>query len=185
MRLATAISRFSIATLFTFFLATSVFAADTAGDQEYMVAMRDGVHLATSVYLPEGEGPWPAIVQRTPYNKTAYARTADRYTGAGYAYVLQDSRGIHKSEGEYFPFESDMPDGYDTIEWMAAQPWCNGKIGITGASAMGIAGNLAAAANPPHLTAAFIIVAPEGLFNQSRFIGGVFKESHEIGRAHV
>jgi len=150
-------------------------------EQEFMVPMRDGVRLATSVYLPEGEGPWPAVVLRTPYNKSGYVRTADRYTGAGYAYVLQDSRGIHKSEGKYFPFESDMPDGYDTIEWMATQPWCNGKIGITGASAMGIAANLAAAANPPHLTTAFVIVAPEGLFNQSRFIGGVFKESHAGG----
>jgi predicted acyl esterase len=164
------------------YLSVSVaFAAETAREQEFMVEMRDGVRLATSVYLPDGDGPWPAIIQRTPYNKASYARTAPRYVGAGYAYVLQDSRGIHKSEGEYFPFESDMPDGYDTIEWIAKQPWCDGKVGITGASAMGIAANLAAASDPPHLTAAFVIVAPEGLFNQSRFIGGVFKESHAGG----
>lgn len=157
--------------------AASSFAA-TQAEQEYMVAMRDGVRLATSVFLPEGDGPWPAVVTRTPYGKDRYGATASRYTAAGYAYITQDSRGIHKSEGEYHPFEDDMPDGYDTIEWIAAQPWCNGKVGITGASAMGIAGNMAAAANPPHLTAAFVIVAPEGLFHQSRFIGGVFKESH-------
>jgi len=161
--------------------ATVAFAAETAREQEYMVEMRDGVRLATSVFLPEGDGPWPTIIQRTPYNKATYARTAPRYTGEGYAYVLQDSRGIHKSEGDYFPFESDMPDGYDTIEWIAKQSWCDGKVGITGASAMGIAANLAAASDPPHLVAAFVIVAPEGLFNQSRFIGGVFKESHAGG----
>jgi predicted acyl esterase len=155
-------------------------AADQA-EQEYMVEMRDGVHLATSVFLPDGDGPWPAIVTRTPYGKDRYGAQSGRYAASGYAFVTQDSRGKFKSEGEYYPFEDDMPDGYDTVEWIAAQPWCNGKVGITGASAMGIAGNLAAAADPPHLTAAFVVVAPEGLFHQSRFIGGVFKESHAGG----
>lgn len=170
-----------ILALLPLFFAFAAFAADTAREQEYMVATRDGVHLATSVYLPEGTGPWPAVIMRTPYDKSRYGSIHARYNDAGYAYVLQDVRGIFKSEGKYFPFESDLPDGYDTIEWMAAQPWCNGKIGITGASAMGITGNLAAAANPPHLAAAFVIVAPEGLFSQSRFIAGVFKESHAGG----
>ncbi len=168
-------------TLLLLTAAPLAFAAASSQDQEYMVAMRDGVHLATSVYLPEGAGPWPSVVFRTPYDKARYTGNPARYTGAGYAYVLQDVRGLFKSEGEYFPFESDLSDGYDTIEWMAAQPWCNGKVGITGASAMGITGNLAAASDPPHLAAAFVIVAPEGLFNQSRFIAGVFKESHAGG----
>ncbi len=162
----------------------AAFAADVesaARHTEYGVEMRDGVKLATSVYLPEGEGPWPAIVTRTPYNKGVYGAQAERYTKDGYAFVTQDSRGKFKSEGDYYPFESDMPDGYDTIEWIAEQPFCTGKVGITGASAMGIAGNLAAAANPPHLVAAFVVVAPEGLFHQSRFIGGVFKDSHAGG----
>ena len=148
---------------------------------EYMVKMRDGVKLATSVYLPVGDGPWPAIVTRTPYNKERYGGQSDKYTKAQYVFVTQDSRGKFKSEGDYYPFESDMPDGHDTIEWIAAQPFCDGKVGITGASAMGIAANLAAAANPPHLAAAFVVVAPESLFHQSRFIGGVFKESHAGG----
>ncbi len=162
----------------------AAFAADVqspARDTEYMVEMRDGVKLATSVYLPEGDGPWPAIVTRTPYNKERYGAQAENYTKDGYAFVTQDSRGKFKSEGDYYPFESDMPDGYDTIEWIAAQSFCTGKVGITGASAMGIAGNLAAAANPPNLVAAFVVVAPEALFHQSRFIGGVFKESHAGG----
>ncbi len=170
--------RFAVPLVLYAALVSGLAFAATQTEQEYMVEMRDGVHLATSVYLPEGEGPWPAVVTRTPYGKDRYGGAAGRYTAAGYAYITQDSRGIFKSEGEYHPFEDDMPDGFDTVEWIAAQPWCNGKVGITGASAMGIAGNLAAAANPPHLVAAFVIVAPEGLFNQSRFIGGVFKESH-------
>ena len=162
-------------------LAYSADADSSALHTEFMVEMRDGVNLATSVYLPEGDGPWPAVVTRTPYNKEGYGRQAPRFNEEDYVFIAQDSRGKFRSEGEYFPFESDMPDGYDTIEWIAAQPFCNGKVGITGASAMGIAGNLAAAANPPHLVAAFVVVAPEGLFHQSRFIGGVFKESHAGG----
>jgi hypothetical protein len=149
-----------------------------AGAVENMVAMRDGVKLATNVYLPAGEGPWPAIVTRTPYGKDGrFGAGAQRYTGAGYAYVAQDTRGKFRSEGVYRPFETDREDGYDTIEWIAAQEWSNGKVGITGASAMGITGNYAAAANPPHLVAAYVVVAPHSMLNESTFIGGIFKEA--------
>jgi putative CocE/NonD family hydrolase len=74
-----------------------------------------------------------------------------------------------------------MPDGYDTVEWIAAQDFSNGKVGIFGTSAPGITSNLAAASAPPHLTAAYVTVAPDSLFYRSRFVGGVFKESHSGG----
>jgi predicted acyl esterase len=148
------------------------------GATEHMVPMRDGVKLATNVFLPEGEGPWPTIVTRTPYSKDGrFGEGAGRYTASGYAFVAQDTRGQFRSEGVYRPFETDREDGYDTIEWIAAQPWSNGKVGITGASAMGITGNYAAAANPPHLVAAFVVVAPHSMMSESTFIGGVFKEA--------
>ena len=70
-----------------------------------------------------------------------------------------------------------MADGYDTVEWVAAQSWSDGKVGISGASALGIAANMAAAADPPHLVAAYVEVAPESLFMEGRFIGGLFKEA--------
>ena len=143
---------------------------------DVMLAMRDGVKLATSVYLPEGEGPWPVIVTRTPYSKAGYAQRASRYTIAGYVFVAQDCRGRFKSEGVYDPYQTDMEDGYDTIEWAAAQSWSNGKVGISGRSAMGIAANLAAAADPPHLVCAYVVTASESLFDESYFIGGVFRE---------
>ena len=143
---------------------------------DVMLEMRDGVKLATSVYLPEGEGPWPVIVTRTPYSKAGYAQRASRYTTAGYAFVAQDCRGRFKSEGKYDPYQTDMEDGYDTIEWAAAQSWSNGKVGISGRSAMGIAANLAAAADPPHLVCAYVVTASESLFDESYFIGGVFRE---------
>lgn len=149
--------------------------------QEVMVPMRDGVHLATNIYLPTGEGPWPVVLTRTPYNKNGADNSASIYNERGYALVAQDTRGRYASEGLDQPFEVDMPDGYDTVEWIAAQAWSNGKIGIFGTSAPGITSNLAAAAAPPHLTAAYVTVAPDSLFYRSRFVGGVFKESHSGG----
>jgi predicted acyl esterase len=139
-----------------------------------MASMRDGVKLSTNVFLPEGTGPWPTILQRTPYGKGKHGKP---YVSAGYVYVSQDQRGRGGSEGEYQPHEAEIEDGYDTVEWIAQQEWCNGKVGMVGASASGIAANLAAASAPPHLTAAFIRVAPHSLFYEGRFIGGVFKEA--------
>lgn len=140
------------------------------------VAMRDGVKLGTNVYLPEGEGPWPVILTRTPYNMRRYNRRAQRYFDDGFAFVTQDCRGKFTSEGVYEPYQTDMEDGYDVVEWIAAQPWCDGKVGMSGRSAMGIATNLAAAADPPHLVCGYIVTAPESLFDESYFMGGIFRE---------
>ncbi len=145
--------------------------------RDVMVPMRDGVRLATDVYLPAGEGPWPAVVRRTPYGKGG---PAGEYTSRGFAFVTQDQRGLFRSEGNYVPHVSGIADGYDTIEWVAAQEWSNGKVGISGYSALGIAASLAASAAPPHLEAAFVAVAPESLFSEARFIGGVYKEADSV-----
>jgi predicted acyl esterase len=148
------------------------------GASELVAEMRDGVKLAGNLYLPAGQGPFPCIVMRTPYGKDAMFANpagAKRYTDAGYAYFVQDVRGKGRSDGFYQAFVNDGFDGYDTIEWMAKQPWCNGKIGITGGSAMGIAANLAAINNPPHLVAAFVTVAPSSRLTGS-YIGGAFKQ---------
>jgi len=146
-----------------------------------MVPMRDGVNLATNIYLPEGDGPWPVVLTRTPYDKDGADRSAATYNERGYALVSQDVRGRYDSEGENRPFETDIEDGYDTVEWIADQSFSNGKIGIFGTSAPGITSNLAAASAPPSLTAAYVTVAPDSLFYRSRFVGGVFKESHSGG----
>lgn len=106
--------------------------AQEANEQVVMVPMRDGVNLATNIYLPEGDGPWPVVLTRTPYDKNRARRSADLYNENGYALVSQDVRGRYESEGIYQPFEVDMPDGYDTVEWIAAQDFSNGKIGIFG-----------------------------------------------------
>lgn len=148
------------------------------GAREVFATMRDGVKLAGNLYLPAGKGPFACIVTRTPYGKDEMykdPRGAEGYTKSGYAYLVQDVRGKGNSEGFYSAFVNDRDDGFDTVEWMAKQDWCNGNVGITGGSAMGITGNLAAVANPPHLKAAFVIVAPTSLTTAS-FIGGAFKQ---------
>jgi predicted acyl esterase len=156
-------------------------AAPSAKPIEQMVAMRDGVKLSTGIYLPEGGGPFPAVLIRTPYGKGTQAIGNRAWTGRGYALVVQDCRGKGQSEGAYHPFVEDPTDGYDTVEWVAKQPWSNGKVGMYGASAMGITSNLAAMMNPPHLAATFVMVARSSIFTQSAFMGGVFrKELNEI-----
>ena len=151
---------------------------------EIITPMRDGTKLAANVFLPEGKGPWPVILTRTPYLKDGvmYASPAGakRFTGAGYAYVVQDVRGKGHSTGFYEAFAPDIEDGYDTVEGIAKEPWSNGKVGITGGSAMGITSNLAAAAQPPHLKAAYIIVAPNETIRTS-FLGGVPQDKDLVG----
>jgi uncharacterized protein len=141
-----------------------------------MVVMRDGVKLATSIYLPPGDGPFPVVLTRTPYGKDAmYGPGAHKlFLDKGYVRVAQDVRGKGKSEGKYVAFGDDMLDGYDTIEWIAKQPWSNGKVGMYGPSAMGITQNLAAIANPPHLVTCFVQVAPSSSFRYSTYPGGIF-----------
>ncbi|MCI0488700.1 MAG: CocE/NonD family hydrolase [Blastocatellia bacterium] len=163
-------------------LAARATAAAESGRQiEEMVAMRDGVKLATTVYLPAGDGPFPVVLVRTPYGKQTQATGNAAWTGKGFALAVQDCRGRSKSEGTYRPFVDDHKDGYDTVEWIAKQRWSNGKVGMFGASAMGITANLASMENPPHLAATFVMVARSSVYSQSAFIGGVFrKELNEL-----
>jgi len=108
-------------------------------DLGVMIAMRDGVKLSSDFYFPDVKGKFPTILIRTPYNNSTsrYDRYGKFYDSRGYAVVIQDCRGRYDSEGEWYPFVADGYDGYDTIEWIAKQPWSNGKVGMTGVSYMG------------------------------------------------
>lgn len=143
---------------------------------DQMVAMRDGVKLATTIFLPEGNGPWPVVLIRTPYGKSTQAIGYEKWTGKGFALAVQDCRGTFQSEGENRPFMTDHLDGFDSVEWAAKQTWSTGKVGMFGASAMGITSNLAAMMNPPHLAATFVMVARSSIYHQSAFMGGVFRK---------
>ncbi|MDD5082553.1 MAG: CocE/NonD family hydrolase [Dehalococcoidales bacterium] len=139
--------------------------------------MRDGVVLYADVYRPVDQGKHPAIVARTPYNKTQSGDSdylsAVRAAFAGYAYVIQDTRGRFASEGEWKFGMPEGEDGYDTVEAVAAEPWCDGNVGLTGVSYLG--GNLwqAAAENPPHLKAVAPSITVWGPLREPRMSGAV------------
>ena len=133
---------------------------DSASVRVYVnvpVPMRDGTILYADVYRPDGQGPFPVLLQRTPYDKSSAGQklNLDPVEGAkrGYAMIIQDSRGRFTSEGEWYCFRADISDGYDTVEWCAAQPWSSGKVGMYGASYTGATQWLAAKTQPPHLVA--------------------------------
>lgn len=150
------------------------------GRFEIGIPMRDGVELAADVYLPRGtqEAASPAIVEVTPYNKdnvTLISGDATLYRDNGYVFVSVDCRGRGKSEGEWAGFANDPPDMHDIIEWVAAQPWCNGKVGTTGLSYMGWVQWAAASTRPPHL-AAMISTSAAGRWQQEiPYTNGVFQ----------
>jgi putative CocE/NonD family hydrolase len=139
-----------------------------------MVRMRDGVRLATDVFRPmldDGSahpGPLPAILVRTSYDKSSgpmvIEPVARFFTRHAYAVVLQDlrGRGLSEGTGQYFHIANvhEGEDGHDTIEWVAAQPWCSGRVGMVGSSHLGIVQNVAALHRPPHLAAIWADVAP-------------------------
>jgi len=141
--------------------------------------MRDGVTLRADVLLPSSEGKFPVLVYRTPYGKdrapaswTTFAKAVAR----GYAVVIQDVRGRYESEGQFDPYKTEGRDGYDTIEWAAAQPWSSGSVGTFGLSYPGAVQWLAAVENPPHLKAmvpAMTFSTPRNFF----YSGGVFDGS--------
>ena len=100
------------------------------------VPMRDGVNLSADVILPKGQGTFPTILWRTP-NESNSQVNLDRgmwWAEHDYAWVSEDCRGRYESEGQFYPYHPDGPDGHDTLDWIAKQPWSNGKIGTTGGS---------------------------------------------------
>ncbi len=105
-------------------------------ERDVAVPMRDGVILRADVFRPDGEGPWPVLVLRTPYDK--HGQKPDPYVKAGYIVVLQDARGRYASDGKwesFYRFDThDGEDGYDTVEWAAKLPGSTGKVGTYGVS---------------------------------------------------
>lgn len=138
--------------------------ASPAPDRQLRIPMRDGVALAADLYLPRAQSdPAPAIVQITPYGKSEpmWSIEARFYADHGYAAVVVDVRGTGESEGDTHWFAPDADDGFDVVEWVAAQPWCNGRIGTTGISYMGWTQWALASQHPPHLEC-MVTSAPAG-----------------------
>jgi putative CocE/NonD family hydrolase len=151
-----------------------------AGRFEVGIPMRDGVELAADVYLPAGAGDAaaPAIVQVTPYGKDSESLVSDEallYQSHGYVFVAVDVRGRGKSEGEWEAFVNDAADTHDVIEWVAGEPWCDGKVGTTGLSYMGWVQWAGASQRPPHLRA-MVSTSAAGRWQQEiPYTNGVFQ----------
>jgi uncharacterized protein len=147
--------------------------------KDVAVPMRDGVVLRADVWLPKAEGRFPTLVYRTPYGKAGAVKewsTFEKLPARGYAVVIQDVRGRYASDGEFWPYQNEGKDGYDTIEWAARQPWSDGNVGTFGLSYPGAVQWLAAVENPPHLKAmvpAMTFSTPRNFF----YSGGLFDGS--------
>ena len=116
---------------------------------------RDGVTLYADIYRPKSAGKFPVILMRTPYDKSVNWAVSPifKMVPRGYVVIIQDVRGRYTSEGEWYPFKHEQADGFDSVEWAAALPYSDGKVGMMGASYVGATQMLAAIAHPPHLTA--------------------------------
>lgn len=145
--------------------------ADMILERDVLVPMRDGVRLAADIYRPAGDGTFPVLLERTPYGKGETSRSertakddrprpradmAADFVRHGYAVVYQDTRGRYGSEGKFVKYLSDGADGYDTVAWLVAQPWCNGKIGTMGLSYAAHTQSALACLDPPGLAAMFL-----------------------------
>lgn len=172
-------SRPHFAALALALLASSAGAAEMRVDRDVAVPMRDGVVLRADVYRPAGDGKFPVLVFRTPYGKHFAAKSDGVHRKAverGYAVVLQDVRGRYASGGHFDPYRQERSDGYDTIEWSAAQDWSDGRVGTYGLSYPGAVQWLAALEQPPHL----VSMAPAMTFSSPRrffYMNGLFDRS--------
>lgn len=146
------------------------------------VPMRDGIGLSTNIYRPATPGPFGTILIRTPYNKGAeISANHQAFVDHGYAVVVQDVRGRYESQGIFRPLDQEGPDGDDTLNWIARQPWSNGKVAMTGGSYLGIAQWRVALENNPHLKAIFTWTSGDDDY-RDRFYspGGAMKLGHRL-----
>lgn len=162
-------------------------------EQHVMIPMRDGVRLSVYLYFPTGEGPWPALLEQR-YADARATRTRQELAelaSHGYVVALQNFRGTQLSEGRYVGYRAlgwgEKRDGYDTVEWLAAQSWCSGKIGTFGSSQAGYAQNFLAVTQPPHLVCQYMIDTGLSLFHEGYRIGGAtrperFKKMADVCR---
>ncbi len=166
------------------FAANPVTAADPPVDlgpvteKHDMVPMRDGKKLSVYLYFPQGKGPWPVLYEqryadlRAAATRKAFARLA----AAGYVVAAQNFRGTHLSEGTWVGYRAlgwgQQRDGYDTVEWLAKQPWSTGKVGTFGGSQAGFAQNFLAVTQPPHLVCQYMTDTGLSLFHEGYRIGG-------------
>jgi uncharacterized protein len=165
-------------------LSAPIWAANTPTKLTVMVPMRDGIHLATDVRLPAGDGPWPVALARTPYDRTQISgyttMNLSAVVASGIAVVAQDVRGRFASEGKARMFVDDgrgeLQDGVDTVTWIRAQPWANGKIATFGLSYLGMTQIQLAGAVPAGIVGQHVAFAPSSPYHHWVYQSGVFRK---------
>ena len=140
------------------------------------VKMRDGVTLRADIYRPNADGKFPVLLQRTPYNKDGDVGFGLKAAARGYVVIIQDVRGRYASEGEWYTFKHEPNDGYDTVEWAAALPYSDGRVGMFGGSYVGATQMLAAIAHPPHLAGICPFVTASNYHSNWTYQGGAFQQ---------
>ena len=140
------------------------------------VPMRDGVTLSADIYLPVTTPPWSAVLLRTPYDNSAprYVEWARRFVQGGYAFVVEDCRGRYDSGGDFYAWHNEASDGFDTQEWLGAQPWCSGRIGTVGASYDGATQWQSAPLRSRYLRAMSTQMTPSDFWLEDEYVGGAF-----------
>jgi uncharacterized protein len=146
-------------------------------ETDIAVPMRDGVTLATDVYRLDGSDPLPSVLQRLPYGKELSPTLAEatQIVRAGYAFVVQDTRGRGASDGEFDPYVHEADDGIDTLGWISEQPWANGKFAMAGVSYYGATSWQAAAQGPPGLKAIAPQLTADGFYEGWTYRGGALQ----------
>jgi predicted acyl esterase len=162
-------------------------------EKDVRIRMRDGIHLVADIYRPDAEGEFPALLGLSCYGKDIQklpvfdypseglvgnggieAGDSEYFVSRGYVHVIADSRGTNESEGAYRAFSrQEQEDGYDLVEWIARQPWCNGNVGMLGLSYFGMIQYLVAAQKPPHLKAICPVDAATDLYRHFDYHGGI------------
>ena len=151
-------------------------ATDIVVERNVSMQTRDGVTLRADIYRPAAEGNYPVLLTRTPYNKDNTAVFARKAVARGYMVVAQDVRGRYASEGEWYTFKHEIDDGYDTVEWAAALPHSNGKVGMFSGSYVGATQMLAAISHPPHLAGICPVVTASNYHENWTYQGGAFEQ---------
>ena len=160
---------------------------DSVCDSNVMVRMRDGVALATDIYFPavgghRADGKFPVVLERTPYNKSSARKVTEGkfFARRGYVCAFQDVRGRFKSEGEWYAFAREAPDGYDTVEWLGVQPWSDGRVGTMGGSYAGSDQAALATLDPPHLATMIVAVGASNYYHSSMRQNGALEQRFQI-----
>jgi len=165
-----------ISTLLISSLCLAAESYDVTIERNVTAKMRDGVTLSADVYRPKADGKFPVLLQRTPYNKNNGLSFGVRAAARGFVVIFQDVRGRYSSEGKWYPFAHESDDGYDSVEWAAALPYSNGKVGMFGGSYVGATQMLAAIAHPPHLAGICPIVTASNYHDGWTYQGGAFEQ---------